>query len=45
MAVIAGADELQSGQWQVKDLARGEQQTVAVADLPQTIAVLLTAKD
>ncbi len=41
LAVIAGTDELQSGRWQVKDLSRGEQQSVAVADLPSVIAGLL----
>lgn len=41
IAVIAGADELQSGQWQIKDLTRGEQQTVARDELSTAIGGLL----
>lgn len=41
LAVIAGADEFQSGQWKIKDLKSGEQTTVAEAALAGEVAKLL----
>jgi len=41
VAVIAGGEEVQSGIWQVKDLQRGEQQTVGDSDLAEAIGQLL----
>jgi histidyl-tRNA synthetase len=41
VALIAGEDEFQSGQWQVKDLKAGQQTTVAEADLVDHLQKLL----
>lgn len=43
LALIAGADEVAANEWQIKDLAAGEQQTVADADLVDTVLTLLAA--
>jgi histidyl-tRNA synthetase len=42
IAVIAGADELQSAQWQVKDLAAGDQYTVLRKELATAIRRMLS---
>lgn len=42
IAVIAGEEEFAAGQWQVKDLARGEQQAVADENLVSHIGEILT---
>ena len=44
LALIAGADEVAANEWQVKDLAAGEQQTVADADLVDTVRSLLATE-
>ncbi len=41
LAVIAGADEFQAGQWKIKDLHSGEQTTVAEAALAEEVTKLL----
>jgi histidyl-tRNA synthetase len=41
VAVIAGAEELQSGRWQVKDLTTGDQRSVPREDLPAAIGRML----
>jgi histidyl-tRNA synthetase len=42
LAIIAGADEFTTGQWQVKDLTKGEQQTVADGELVEVVRGTLT---
>ena len=42
VAVIAGADEFATAQWQVKDLKEGEQRSVAEADLIESLQTLLS---
>ena len=44
LALIAGEIEFQSGAWQVKDLARGAQQSVAEAELVGHLHQLLAEK-
>ena len=41
VAVIAGEDEIQSGDWQVKDLARGEQRACPRGELVTVVRELL----
>lgn len=41
IALIAGSEELQTGRWQVKNLATGDQQPVAAEELPARLACLL----
>jgi histidyl-tRNA synthetase len=41
LAVIAGPDEFQSGQWKIKDLKSGEQTAVAEAALAGEVRKLL----
>ena len=41
LAVIAGPDELQRGECQIKQLAKGESQTVSLADAPAVVAELI----
>jgi histidyl-tRNA synthetase len=42
VALIAGEDEFQAGEWQVKDLKAGAQARVAEGDLVRHLATLLT---
>jgi histidyl-tRNA synthetase len=44
LAIIAGADEFAAGQWQVKDLTKGEQQTVADGELVDAVREALMRK-
>lgn len=43
IAVIAGAEEIASGAWQVKNLTTGDQQTVPAAELAQVIGGIRSA--
>jgi histidyl-tRNA synthetase len=43
VALIAGPDEFAKGEWQVKDLAKREQQTVPEAKVAGTIRAILEA--
>ena len=44
LAIIAGADEFAAGNWQVKDLTKGEQQTVTDGELVEAVREALAAK-
>ena len=41
IAVIGGEQEIGAGEWQIKDLSKRDQQTVANAEMPQAVAELL----
>ena len=42
IALIAGGDEFAAGQWQVKDLKHGTQDSIASADVVRHVSTLLT---